>query len=1475
MKAQLRSALLLAFLLAFSVASVADTCTTDTIPATFEGWTTSNYKLGNMYICNTNTVLTSFEDYLDPTAPTELNFFVYEGTQYSGTYNRVFEWVVRNCGTEPGFYSSGQTAVNLVAGRYYIIGVGHLGEVANTYQHGVYPNTAFGRLMIGYSTWGYPPGPTTSNYFDTFAFYQKVTACQVGRATAIGSPRGGEWYEPGTTVQIKWATAGPGWTSGDTVKLEYSSDSGSTWNAISGAESLAYDSGSFNWNTTGVTPAATYRVRAAFNGDPSVTGCSVTDFSLSFDSTPPTIIHTPAQDTPLLGPFIITATVTDNLGVGSATLYWSKNGGNVQQTPMYVSGVNQYRADIPRTDAYKDRFCYYIEARDSSITGNVSRSPSGAPSTLNCFTITGCTSNTLGSTAVGGTGSGRSRGNTYCWGSVDRTLSRIEHYMNIPSSTELRFFVYESTSQTGTYSKIMEKVVANSGTGVGWYSSGPIDVHLAAGRYYIIGASAQGSAMHYWAASGHPVTVDYGQSLSGYASAVYPTPATTSYPTLTTVTNQRLTFCVVRRLNLTAPLGGQVWEPGVSVMVCWNYNCSEEAWSATDTVRVEYSTDSGSTWNPIAGAESIPYALCRYVWDSTGVPASTHYRVRVISNQDPLVSGMSPVDFTFRWDTTPPSITHTPLPDTYNNLGPYNVNASVSDISGVASKAVYWSKNGGPFTCSGGMSIPGPSNVGDRYCYYIEATDSSTAANTSRLPADAPASYFCFSIVPCMTDTVSVPQYNTDQKGRMHGNEFKCTIDAALTSIEHYLNIQSATELKFYVYEGSPLTKIYEKTITSSGTGAGWYSSGPIVVPLVSGRWYSIGTAWKGKATGYWNDTGHPVYCAFGLSTCGNGADIYPPPDTAPYNTNHTCYYQRLSTCRLVRAIGALYPNGGEMLEQGHITIRWSAAGAYWLSTDTVRLEYSSDGGSNWHQIAGAESLLYNATSFDWDASAMEASDHYRIRVVFSDDSSVADGSDGDFTIRTDLIPPVITHTAMYDTGDMTGPYRVCANITDAYGLQAVTLRWSKNDSPFTALAMTKTADSDQYCASIPGTSVLGDRYCYYIEARDASAAGNVTVDPPGAPSRLDCFMAIQATVDALGAAGNSDTRTGGGMGNIFLCNKPHMALTGIKQRLYVPDPTEVTFFVYESPTLNGTYTKLHENTVWDPTTSWIWPDSGAISVPLTQGKYYLIGLASKGSANFIWTHSSGTGLNNFGQRAGWAEVIGYPPPATVTNSNTTDNMYIQKITSNAYVDTIPAGKKSADGYAVRLEGSKVSATFDGRFYAECPNRSSGIGVLWARDMPAVGDLVTVIGGMTIRNGERVMGACRMSATDHGDPPSPFAMSNLRVGGADFFCTDGPPPTGQKGIEEAADLNNIGLLVTTYGRVTVAGSDFFYIDDGSHVEDHSIFIGLRVLCPGLSKPALGEYVAVTGISSPLKVGEGLFRSIRVRGEGDIRVIASN
>lgn len=79
--------------------------------------------------------------------------------------------------------------------------------------------------------------------------------------------------------------------------------------------------------------------------------------------------------------------------------------------------------------------------------------------------------------------------------SVEKSTSikEIGVYLDIPVSSSLYLFVYESTfnpdTMIGTLTRLHQTHVANSGTGERWYSSGPIDVSLGAGQSYYIGAS--------------------------------------------------------------------------------------------------------------------------------------------------------------------------------------------------------------------------------------------------------------------------------------------------------------------------------------------------------------------------------------------------------------------------------------------------------------------------------------------------------------------------------------------------------------------------------------------------------------------------------------------------------------------------------------------------------------------------------------------------------------------------------------------------------------------------------------------------------------------------------------------------------------------------------------------------------------------------------------------------------------------------
>ena len=131
----------------------------------------------------------------------------------------------------------------------------------------------------------------------------------------------------------------------------------------------------------------------------------------------------------------------------------------------------------------------------------------------------------------GGTWSGdsRDRGNVFHVTS-STTLEEIRFYMDISSSTSMYFFVYEGTSVTGNFTKVDEVYISNSGTGEGWYSSGPMTVSLEAGNYYYIGTSWYGTATYGRGTDAVPVTTSFGTLETGIPGTIagYPPGSTLS-----------------------------------------------------------------------------------------------------------------------------------------------------------------------------------------------------------------------------------------------------------------------------------------------------------------------------------------------------------------------------------------------------------------------------------------------------------------------------------------------------------------------------------------------------------------------------------------------------------------------------------------------------------------------------------------------------------------------------------------------------------------------------------------------------------------------------------------------------------------------------------------------------------------------------------------------------------------------------------
>lgn len=222
----------------------------------------------------------------------------------------------------------------------------------------------------------------------------------------------------------------------------------------------------------------------------------------------------------------------------------------------------------------------------------------------------------------------------------------------------------------------------------------------------------------------------------------------------------------------------------------------------------------------------------------------------------------------------------------------------------------------------------------------------------------------------------------------------------------------------------------------------------------------------------------------------------------------------------------------------------------------------------------------------------------------------------------------------------------------------------------------------------------------------------------------------------------------------------------------------------------------------------------------------------------------------------------------TTYNGDTCD-AFVAKIDASA--TPLPQAKLLPDGseVEVRLAGRAISAAWADVFYVETYDRISGIRVEKTAHGLAEGMRVDVVGWMrTNPDCERYIEPS--SITQSGAwTVEPLGMPNKSVGGANLNYNSSTG-AGQRGVEGGFGLNNIGLLVRTWGKVVEVEAvspqenpTWFEIDDGSGVN-------LKCVVPsGVTINPVGQYVMVTGISSCEKPGDNLLRLVRVRKQADI------
>lgn len=212
-------------------------------------------------------------------------------------------------------------------------------------------------------------------------------------------------------------------------------------------------------------------------------------------------------------------------------------------------------------------------------------------------------------------------------------------------------------------------------------------------------------------------------------------------------------------------------------------------------------------------------------------------------------------------------------------------------------------------------------------------------------------------------------------------------------------------------------------------------------------------------------------------------------------------------------------------------------------------------------------------------------------------------------------------------------------------------------------------------------------------------------------------------------------------------------------------------------------------------------------------------------------------------------------------------------------VSALANAKSVADGEIVSVAGLVATSTvgdFADFFYIEEVGRTCGIRV--AAPPSSVSGLsrqsvVDVLGTLaTTADGERQISMPTVTVVDTAEPIGPLAMRNAWVGGGD---AQGQPGVYQwRTVREngvpvkkwlpSAGLNNVGMLVQTWGKVTEVGTDYMLIDDGSG----PITVDTSTLG---YEPVQNSYVTVVGLSSLYNTDSYNRALLLPRGSGDVSV----
>lgn len=411
---------------------------------------------------------------------------------------------------------------------------------------------------------------------------------------------------------------------------------------------------------------------------------SLLSFRVMQDPLGPAIVHTPLTDTAdKFGPYLVAATVTDDIGVDNVSLYYSFNGADYTHVDMTPKSGDVYEAGIPGPAGSGDTISYYITATDTSIGSNVSRSPEDG--SAYSFHIKG---NKIYVAVLNSIATP-----TYFVGGNMNAWSEVSDVIHADPSERFQISVVSSLAPSpGSVGIDGQDVLVLPDNAVvpadlqavsDWFKPGKVIVTMDSatsyaaytgwmwsacagthgyGIYWDYGAEADDQQIRAQdpITSGHSVG-DIISSVFGDASFFVnklppdakiltgkATDSNRAYAVYRDVPGRgRLVLLgpyimpnddqasiirealiappQPRQLSIVSPNGSETYQAGDTVRISYSVSGT---WHDADKIKLEYSTGLDDTWQPVAGAESLDHDRGSFQWNTAGLPGSHLYKVR-------------------------------------------------------------------------------------------------------------------------------------------------------------------------------------------------------------------------------------------------------------------------------------------------------------------------------------------------------------------------------------------------------------------------------------------------------------------------------------------------------------------------------------------------------------------------------------------------------------------------------------------------------------------------------------------------------------------------------------------------------------------------------------------------------------------------------------------------------------------------------